>query len=177
VPHRVAVAADIGGPAGIRLAALYRYESGLPFTPSVATGVDLNGDGYAANDPAFVSDQIAGAAAVLGAWGCLNSQVGNFAERNSCRTDAVQSLDLRLTASVLRSPARTLLLYAEALNVLQSEFGFVDTALYRADPAGQITTDANGRTVFPLIANTEFGELRERAALPRLLRVGLQFNW
>jgi hypothetical protein len=177
IPHRVAVAADIGGPAGIRLAALYRYESGLPFTPSVATGVDLNGDGYAANDPAFISDQIAGAAAVLGEWSCLNSQVGHFAERNSCRTDAVQSLDLRLTASVLRSPARALLLYAEALNVLQSESGFVDAALYRVDPAGQITTDANGRTVFPLIANTEFGELRERAALPRLLRVGLQFNW
>ncbi len=177
IPHRVALAADIPAPGGLRLGLLYRFESGMPFTPTVADGVDLNGDGFFGNDPAFVSDQVEGAADVLDAWSCVGSQVGEFAERNSCRTDGVHSVDLRLSADVLRSNARALKVYVEALNVMQSEFGFVDAALYRVDPTGQITTDTNGRTVFPLMANTEFGEIRRRAALPRLLRVGLQFNW
>ncbi|HET9439604.1 MAG TPA: TonB-dependent receptor [Longimicrobiales bacterium] len=176
VPHRAVLAVDVPAPAGIRVGALYRYESGVPFTPMATAGADLNGDGFA-NDPAFINDQIDGISELLNEWDCLRTQADSFAERNSCRGAGFHSLDLRLTAQVVRSDRSRLQLYVDALNVLQSEIGAVDAALYYVDADGQITTDTNGRVVVPLVSNPEFGEVRQRAALPRLIRLGMQFNW
>jgi hypothetical protein len=177
VPHRLVLAAEVPVTSSVKVAGLYRYESGAPFTPGFAAGVDLNGDGYSTNDPAFVSEAVSGISEIMSEWSCLRSQNGQFAERNSCRADALQTLDLRVSAQLLRGTARTLQLHVEALNVLQSEFGLIDNALYQVNPAGQLATDVNRRTTIPLIANPGFGEIRQRASLPRLIRAGLQFNW
>jgi hypothetical protein len=48
--------------------------------------------------------------------------------------------------------------------------------LYRIDPDGQLTT-TDGRTTIPLIANPQFGEIRQRTSLPRMFRLGVQYNW
>lgn len=176
VPHRAALAVDVPIYAGARLGAVYRYESGAPFTPIMANGVDVNGDGYS-NDPAFIDDQVEGVSALASKWGCLRSANGQFAERNSCRGDAFSSLDLRLTAALLRTEGRSLQLFVEGLNLLQSEIGIPDAAVYRVDPEGTITENGSGQLVLPLQANPEFGQVRYRAALPRLLRIGARLNW
>ncbi len=176
VPHRAAIGIDVPIYAGARFGAVYRYESGAPFTPIMAHGVDVNGDGFA-NDPAFVDDQIDGVSALTSQWDCLRTANGQFAERNACRSDAFSSLDLRLTASVLRGDGRSLQLFVEGLNVLQSEIGVPDAAVYRIDPEGAITENGSGQLILPLQANPEFGQIRYRAALPRLLRIGARLNW
>jgi hypothetical protein len=78
----------------LRLSYVQRFTSGTPFTPVVSG--DINGDGYG-NDRAFVADPavttdpalasgmstlLAGAAPKVR--GCLQSQLGRIAERNSC---------------------------------------------------------------------------------------------
>ena len=90
------------------LTGILRLSSGQPYTPRV--GGDVNGDG-ARNDRAFVFDPastaIGGDTALVngmqrllaGAPGavreCLASQLGQIAERNSCRGDWTSSLDLQ----------------------------------------------------------------------------------
>jgi hypothetical protein len=86
-----------------------RLNSGAPFTPRV--GGDVNGDG-ARNDVAFVFDPAAAADPALaaamerllaGAPGrvrsCLEAQLGQLAERNSCRGDWQHALDFRVSAT------------------------------------------------------------------------------
>jgi len=83
-----------------------RTSSGAPFTPLVDR--DVNGDGLR-NDVAFVFDPrtasdpavAAGMSRLLEAApsraaSCIESQMGGFAERNSCRNGWTQSLDMRL---------------------------------------------------------------------------------
>ena len=71
---------------------------------------------------------------------------------------------------------RSLQINLDALNVLQSETGIVDQALYRVDADGQLNTTA-GVTTIPLIANPQFGEIRQHTSSPRMLRLGVQYNW
>ena len=78
----------------LRVTWFQRFTSGSPFTPVV--NADINGDGYA-NDRAFVPDPAGAADPALAAGmsgllasssgrirGCLSSQVGRVAARNSC---------------------------------------------------------------------------------------------
>jgi hypothetical protein len=89
----------------LRLSAVGRVASGLPFTPLVQG--DVNGDGYG-NDRAFVYDRapttnpvlaaamerlVDGAPAGVGR--CLRAQAGRIAEAGSCHTPWSPSLDLR----------------------------------------------------------------------------------
>ncbi|MES1259332.1 MAG: carboxypeptidase regulatory-like domain-containing protein, partial [Gemmatimonadota bacterium] len=62
IPHRVSATLSYTGTAKypLTLAARFRYRSGLPFTPGFRNGVDANGDGSGANDPAFVGASISG---------------------------------------------------------------------------------------------------------------------
>jgi hypothetical protein len=89
----------------LRISAVGRLASGLPFTPLV--GGDINGDGYD-NDRAFVfapmshdAPSFAAAMASLaeeapsGARRCLREQAGRIAEAGACRTPWSPSLDLR----------------------------------------------------------------------------------
>ncbi len=92
--------------AALELTAIGRLSSGAPFTPLV--GSDVNGDG-ARNDRAFVFDPatapdtalvngmralLAGAPAAVR--GCLDSQLGRIAARNSCTGPWQPSLDVQL---------------------------------------------------------------------------------
>src|SRR5690606_32789463 len=97
VPHRLSAGAElrIGGPLNARLAGVYRYRSGDPFTPGFRDGVDANGDGSGRNDPAFVDERIAGVSELARAWPCLRTQSGALAERNACRGPGVHGLDVR----------------------------------------------------------------------------------
>ncbi|HEY0150444.1 MAG TPA: carboxypeptidase regulatory-like domain-containing protein [Longimicrobium sp.] len=89
----------------LRLSAVGRLASGLPFTPLVSG--DVNGDGYGNDrafifDPAFTDDLEVAAAierladdAPHGVRRCLREQAGRIAEAGSCRTPWSPSLDLR----------------------------------------------------------------------------------
>jgi hypothetical protein len=86
--------------ASLDLTAIGRLSSGTPYTPMVAA--DINGDG-AANDQAFVFDpgSVPGMAELLnstssGARACLEQQIGQVAERNSCLGPWQGSLDFQL---------------------------------------------------------------------------------
>lgn len=176
-PHRVAVAGELNVVSGIKLAGVYRYRSGYPFTPGFPVGVDVNGDGAANNDPAFIDTGIAGAGEIVASWDCLRSQAGRFAERNSCRSDGVHSLDGRLSISLSSFGLGPVELRLDAFNVLQSDAGVVDNAFYRIDPAGQLTNNGSGTVLLPLTANPDFGKTRVPLVPARLLRLGIQLKW
>jgi hypothetical protein len=89
------------------VAIIARFSSGSPFTPMV--GGDINGDGVR-NDRAFIFDPAAtsdsavanGMARMLAAApdrvrGCVESQIGRIAARNSCRNGWTQTLEGRVT--------------------------------------------------------------------------------
>ncbi len=97
--------------SALRLSAIGRLGSGLPFTPLVSG--DVNGDGFL-NDRAFVFDPAeiedppvaSGMAALLDlapgpARDCLRAQLGSVADRGSCRTGWSPSLDLLAEVSAL----------------------------------------------------------------------------
>lgn len=178
IPHRAVLAAVATGPYGVRAGGAYRLQSGRPFSPGFRPGVDANGDGSAFNDPAFVDESIAGIAELVRDNACLSGSAGGFAERNSCRTPVQHALDLSLTVPLLRLAGGTAAVAVYAFDVLESERGAPDAALYLVDPAGSVVADPVARTVtLPLIANPEFGESLARRTTGRTLRVGLSFNW
>jgi hypothetical protein len=86
---------------GFELTSIARVTSGAPFTPTVAG--DINADG-ARNDRAFIPDPTTGDPAYAALFDgaptrvreCLESQVGQVADRNSCRGPWQPSLDLQL---------------------------------------------------------------------------------
>jgi hypothetical protein len=176
VPHRVVLGAELSR-GRVRVAALVRYRSGLPFTPGFRDGVDANGDGAAGNDPAFVSDTVAGASAVLGRWACLRQQAGQFAARNSCRGPAVVSADARLVVQRLfavRGASADLVV--DAINLVATNDGVLDRALYLVDPTRTIATNAvTGVVTVPLVANPNFGKFLVRRSPSAGVRAGLRF--
>jgi hypothetical protein len=182
VPHRGVAGAEwrLAGRTGLRVAALFRYRSGRPFTPGFRAGIDANGDGIAGNDPAFVTDTLPGdtsgaMAGVIAAHGCVRSQVGQFAARNSCRGPAQIALDLRLAVSLFRLGGRPTELVVDALNVAASTNGILDTALYLVDRGGTLSTSGSVVTV-PRIPNPGFGGFLVRRAPASLVRAGLRIE-
>ena len=120
-----------------------RFRSGLPFTPGFRDGVDANGDGSWGNDPAFITDTVAGAAEVIAANRCLRGQVGRFAERNSCRAPAVAGVDARLAIrlfNVLEAPVE---MVVDGLDLLTTDDGVVDRAVYLVDPGRSLARSGN----------------------------------
>ena len=176
LPHRAALGAEwaIGG---VRVAALVRYRSGASFTPGFRDGVDANGDGAWGNDPAFVSDTVSGAAAIISGSACLRGQIGRFAQRNSCWAPAVTSLDARLVVrlfTLLGAPTEAVV---DGLNLLTTDEGVVDRALYLVDPARTLTTTAAGVVNVPLVGNPNFGKLLIRRSPAATVRAGLRVNF
>lgn len=160
------------------LIAFYRYRSGHPYTPGFRDGVDINGDGSAVNDPAFVDDQISGMDAVIAASECLRSQVGRFVERNSCREPGVDRLDLRVELGPVRVATYPVRVLVDVLNVLDAEAPVTDRALYLVDPAGSVTLDpATGTVAVPLVANPDFGTPRALRGSGRAIRLGVRVNY
>ncbi|HEX9106856.1 MAG TPA: TonB-dependent receptor, partial [Longimicrobiales bacterium] len=172
VPQRFVLGASMRGPLGAHLSALYRYRSGLPFTPGFAAGVDANADGSAGNDPAFIDTALPGMSALLSRWSCLSAQQGKFATRNSCRAPGVQSLDARAALDLFKFNGRAVQVTFDGLGLFESDTGILDTALLQVDPAGALT----GNHV-PLAVNPRFGSVLARQAPGRIFRVGLSFNW
>ena len=176
VPHRLTLGVLLRFGGRARLAAVYRMRSGYPFTPGFRDGVDANGDGSARNDPAFVTDTVSGAANVIAANSCLTSQVGQLAERNSCREPSVSSLDLRLAISLgrLGGKARTELLI-DGYNLVMTGADVTDHALYLVDPARPLSTNTTtGVTTVPLVANPNFGQPLVKRKSDPAFRVGLR---
>lgn len=177
VPHRLVAGLELTAPYGIHLVGLYRFRSGYPFTPGFRPGVDANGDGSAGNDPAFVDAAVPGMSTLLNQWPCLRSQSGSFAARNSCRGDPVHSLDARLGLRIRTPHGLVAELYADAVNLLQSDRGRPDAALVLVDAQRSLATNASGTVTVPLVANPNFGAPLVSYDAGRLLRLGLAINW
>ncbi|MHB1170480.1 MAG: hypothetical protein ACYC28_14480, partial [Longimicrobiales bacterium] len=174
VPHRGVIGAIARAPFGLTVSALYRVESGLPFTPGFRAGVDVNGDGIANNDPAFVDASVPGMSELIGQWSCLSS--GDFAARNSCRADYVQTLDASASLRLFTVNDISASVHVEAYDLLDAERRMPDSALYLVDPTAPL--DVNGDVVsVPLVANPDFGEPRAWPLAGRTLRLGLSLNW
>lgn len=175
-PHRLLAAVE-WGTRPFRLGAVYRLRSGTPYTAGFRAGVDANGDGIAGNDPAFVDPNLPGMQALLAEHDCLGDVVGGFAERNACRGDVVSRLDVRATIALGRMRGAPLALVLDAVDVLATETGPLDGALYLVDRTGTMVTDpGTGITTVPLRANPNFGGvLADRSPGP-LFRVGLRIG-
>ena len=180
VPSRLQLGAElaIAGSAGVRIGFLWEYRSGYPFTPGFRTGVDANGDGSAANDPAFVDNKVTGMDAVIAQWSCLRTQIGRFAARNSCRSSAVQDLAARLVVGLVRIGGYPLELVVDGLNLVQSNVGIVDQALYLVDRTRTLSVNpATGVVTVPLVANPNFGKLLVRQTGAQVLRAGIRVSY
>jgi hypothetical protein len=176
-PHRFTLGAEFD--MGVwRLAGFFRGQSGVPFTPGFRPGVDANGDGSFRNDPAYVDDQVSGIPNLYGEWDCLRLQVGQFAERNSCRGPALRTIDLRLSLSPVTVGRYPVELVAEGLNILDPDVADLDNALYLVDPTGSLTIDpAAGVVTVPLVANPDFGRPVVRRSTGRVFRIGIKVNY
>jgi hypothetical protein len=180
VPHRLLAGAELVVPArmSVRLGVLYQYRSGYPFTPGFRPGVDANGDGSGSNDPTFVDNSIQGMDALVAQWDCLRPQIGRFASRNSCRTPAIHSLSARLALGPIRVGDHQAELVADALNVVHSDAGIVDRALYLVDRTRAVAMNPQtGVWTVPLVANPNFGRLLVRQTGATVWRVGLRMNY
>jgi hypothetical protein len=140
--RRHALSTTVTKPFGtwLNLSVVGRATSGAPFSPIV--GGDINGDG-ARNDLAFVFDPAtatdanvaAGMQTVLdnvtgGVRSCLEAQLGQLAERSSCRQPWTYSLDLRFNfAPTLPRLGRRLTVSVDASNSL----GALDRLVHGAD--------------------------------------------
>jgi len=176
VPDRVAVGASLDFRV-FRISGVYTYRSGYPFTPGFAPGVDANGDGSYTNDPAYIDNNITGVSDLFGTWDCLRTQVGHFAERNSCRGPAVSGLDLRLVLGPMHL-GYPVAIVVDALNLVEPNNALPDPALFLVDPNGTVTTDpATGNVNIPLVVNPNFGKPTYRLTPGRILRVGLRVNY
>ena len=176
VPHRVTIGVELDLTV-FRLAGFFRHQSGFPFTPGFPPGVDANGDGSAYNDPAFVDDGIAGIADLLGRQDCLRSQVGRFAERNSCRANGTNTLDVRLALRLFERAGYRLDVVADGLNLLDSTPSRLDRALYLVDDTGTLVTDpVTGNVTVPLVANPNFGREAHSFATGRWVRLGVRLG-
>lgn len=180
VPHRVVVGSEVTVPEfarGLRLAAFYRFRSGFPFTPGFRDGVDANGDGSGFNDPAFIDPTVNGVRPLFGQWSCLREQARSFAERNSCRGPAVHQLDVRLGIGVAEVNGRAVEIVVDALNLLESDLGIRDRALYLVDGEADLSSSGDGEIMVPLVTNPNFGEPLSRRTSGRAVRFGLRMRF
>lgn len=178
VPHRMVAGLDLSLPnLPFRITGFYRFESGRPFTPGFGPGVDANGDGVFGNDPAFVGN-VPGVSEIVARWSCLNDETDGFISRNACREPDTHRIDVRVSADLPAGERGRLAVFAEALNLADSEIAVRDHALYRVDSNGSIDRDAaTGRVTVPLVANPGFGEPLAILSSGRMLRLGLQVRF
>lgn len=175
VPHRVAAGVAVR-IASAEVSGLYRYRSGLPFTPGYRVGADVNGDGSLRNDPAFVPDtpELTG---LLDVWPCLEDQVGGFAERNSCRGPDRHTVDARLRVRLGEVGGRVATLTVDGLNLVEYTGGVLDQALLLVDPDDDIVLSGDGSVVtVPVQLNDAFDTVRYPTSRGRMVRIGLRIG-
>jgi hypothetical protein len=177
IPHRLLVALDWRAGERLTLGAVYRLQSGMPFTPGLPTGVDANGDGDWSNDPAYVDASLPGLDAIIANQRCVRRNAGGYVARNSCRDEVTNRLDLRLALAVSRGWFGTVDLVVDALDVIAPTVGTLDRALLRVDTGSSITTDpGTGVTTLPFAANPNFGT-RFTTPTPSIFwRIGLRIT-
>jgi hypothetical protein len=175
-PHRGAAGVSIPIPGNIlgSLGAVYRGRSGAPFTPMVARGLDVNGDGSWANDVAWISEGDSEASAVLRA-ACPDVAPGSFPVRNACRGPAIHEVDVRLTLGPFALGRAGLELTLDLLNATDQEEGIRDDRLLLVDPTRPLTVAA-GKVSIPYVVNPGFGSLTARTDRGRQLRLGLRLG-
>jgi hypothetical protein len=179
VPHRAVAGLEVVLPGSFtpRVAALFRYQSGYPFTPGFRPGVDVNADGSGYNDPAFIDTSVSGMAGVLESWPCLQESAGQFVARNACRGPGIKGLDARFSLTFQQAAQYSASLVVDGLNLISSDAGEVDAALYLVDPDQSLDIQADGTVGIPLIANPDFGRLLTRYSPQRMLRVGVRVSF
>jgi hypothetical protein len=179
VPHRLAAGARLRVPGiPVEIGGVLQYRSGLPFTPGFRTGVDANADGSFRNDPAFVDPSLPGMDALIAKWPCLGDSSGHFAARNSCRTDAIHSLDLRLSWQLGRLGRFSPELVVDGLNVIAPQVGIPDAALLLVDETGTLAVDPATKTVtVPLRVNENFGAPLFQITESRIVRLGIRAHF
>lgn len=120
-------------PYGFQVSAIWRLQSGRPFTPSV--GGDLNGDGVLYNDrpfifapedlpldPTLTTDEVKSAVAsyaeLLNSNECVGDYVGQIIPRNTCRGPWTNMLDMRITKRFPTLEGQRAELQVDLFNVL-----------------------------------------------------------
>jgi hypothetical protein len=178
-PHTLVLAAQYKFPLGVatsRVAAFYRFSSGVPFTPGFRDAVDVNGDGSGRNDPAYIDGALDGMPGLISAWGCLSEQIGRYASRNSCRGPSLHRLDLRLAVGLYTVHGHPLELVVDVLNVLDAETNVLDKALLLIDGGGTVQTNPDGTITIPFQVNPNFGKPLIYNQQGRALRFGLRMG-
>ncbi len=179
VPERLVLAALLQPrlPLAPRLAVVFRYQSGAPFTPGFQTGVDASGTG-SGNDPAFIDPSVPGTSNLLAQWPCLAARWVSSPRATPAGTPGVEALDLRASFDLMRVAGSPVMLVIDAFNVLESDSGLRDHALYLIDATKQVTVNPGTGTVkVPLVANPDFGNVLVHAVTGRELRIGLRANY
>lgn len=153
-------------PADFSLSAIYRAQSGNPFTPSVQG--DLNGDGTDDNDRPFLPDPDNPAAGgyafegsgdlsayrdLLSEFSCLQESVGSIVSRNTCRNPSWHSVDIKVTKKFRTVGDQSFEVVADFFNVLDGlgisagEFTFFEDEVFQVedyDPETRTVTVATG---------------------------------
>lgn len=173
VPDRAVATATLFPAGRTTVTAVYRYESGRPFTPGYRRGVDANADGSGFNDPAFVPADVG---SLSGTWDCLSDLAGAFATRNACRGPGRHGLDVRVALGLGTFLGRTLDVVVDGLGIVEADDGIRDTALLLVDPDAPLGTDAEGRTVIPTRLNPDFGQVLLPYGPGRILRIGVRLG-
>jgi len=179
IPDRVVIGAQAKVPgllAGARVSAFYSYQSGLPFTPGFRAGVDANGDGSARNDPAYVDPSVAGMDQLLGEWECLAEQANRFAGRNTCRGPNTTRLDARFAVGLYAVQGMPIELVVDFLNILDTDLGPRDNALFLVDGSRPLETSPDGTVFVPLVTNPNFGRALVHYSTGRSLRFGIRMG-
>jgi hypothetical protein len=175
-PHRATVGFSWSPEilSGLRLTPVYRFSSGLPFTPMVRPGADLNGDGSIYNDVAVVPSRQA-LGSLASDWSCLESQSGSLASRNSCRGPSRHELDVAVEFNLFRLGGSSLSLVVEGLNLTDSKSGLLDSSLVQPVANAPIVTSTTTVSI-PLEVNSGFGNLLVPTNAGRTLRATLRIR-
>jgi hypothetical protein len=177
VPHRLVVDGSLSllERPGLRVGALYAFHSGTPFTPGVRdllTGTSSL-EWHTGAPITVPSDLMGELGGLTGRWDCLRPLGSSPAERNTCRTDPVHELNLRLAVTVRDGPGWRVELAADGLNLLDSGPVLPDAALFVVDGRGSLGSAPGGELRLPVKVNPGFGEPVVNLSPGRMLRIGL----
>jgi hypothetical protein len=158
---------------GTSLRGRYRFEDGLPYTPSYAPGVDLDGDGVPGNEPLLVPAEGLAAAGIDD--DCIAGDQGGFASRNACRGDALHHLDVGLSIGLVRLGGSVLSLQVDGLNLLNAQNAVLDPTLLVVDPDSGLSPDGTA-TSPTLLPSDRFGGVLHDLQDGRMVRIGLRWG-
>jgi hypothetical protein len=97
--------------------------------------------------------------------------------RNACRAAGIRALDARFSVTFQQQDSYSASLVVDGLNLISSEAGEVDNAVFLVDPDRPLTTQADGAFDIPFVVNPDFGRLLTRYSPQRMLRVGVRVSF